>query len=137
MNYLVEQKPDFDPVEMAFRLSAERNDYQPQQEITVYWDGSVTYEEEPAFLSPRYSIDKNVHTRVKFDLPEDQVLENLEDLVNDSIDVLSEEYVREFKHSFKNGECWIEMTTGRGKVGIGFDYSPHIGVVAPSDSTLG
>jgi len=124
---------------MAFRLSAEKSDLQPQQEITVYWDGRVVYLEEPALLSEDHFLDGESWNhagdiRGDFYIEEKQVAECLENLVNDAVDELGSCCVKESEHYYKCGECWIEMTTGRGKQEIGWYEAPNIETVMPSDA---
>lgn len=55
MRYLLDEQEEYDSEYTAFRLSAEKNDFQPLQEIRVGWDGSIVYREEPALLSDNHT----------------------------------------------------------------------------------
>lgn len=143
MRSLDEYQTDFKPEEMAFRFSAVKSDLQPKQEITAYWDGRVVYLEEPALLSDNHLLTEsgqwndNGYIREEFYLEEDEAAEYLEELVNDAVDQLDREYINESEYSFKGCECWIEMTTGRGKQGIGWYNAPNIEPVVPSNPIPG
>lgn len=126
----MDEQEDYDPEEKAFRLTAEKNDCQPLQEIRVDWDGSVVYREEPALLSSRHTVldederDRSYDLFGVFNIEEDEVTSYLHELSQEVIDLFGSDNVRDY--NIRTEEAWIEVTTSKEVRGVGLTDSPNV-----------